>query len=232
METPKRALVVTPHPDDAEFGCGGTVARWVREGAEVYYTLCTNGDKGSNDPTMTPQRLAQLREREQRDAAAVLGVKRVVMLRYPDGELEDTREFRLQLVVLIRRFKPDVVFCPDPFRRTFYLHRDHRICGQVTLDAVFPYARDRLHFPELLREGLHPHRVATMLLWGSEDPDTYIDITGLMETKVKALLCHRSQVSQRPDRDADAFLRQWAHEAGRKIGAQYAEAFRRVEFRR
>jgi LmbE family N-acetylglucosaminyl deacetylase len=231
IDTPRRVLVVTPHPDDAEIGCAGVVARWVREGAEVVYLLCTNGDKGSSDPEMTSERLAAIREREQLDAARVLGVKEVVMLHHPDGELEDTREFRKEIVREIRRSRPDIVLCPDPFRRSYYLHRDHRITGQVTLDAIFPYARDHLHFPELLREGLRPHRVAMALMWGSDEPDTFIDIADTLELKIKALLCHRSQVEGHPNWSTGEFVRELARRQGARGGLLYGEAFRKIVFR-
>ena len=233
VETPQRVLVVTPHPDDAEIGCAGTVAKWVQEGAEVFYVLCTDGGKGSDDPEMSSERLAAIRAKEQQEAASLLGVKDVVMLRYPDGELEDTPEFRMEIVRAIRRFQPDIVLCPDPYRRNFYWHRDHRIGGQVTLDAVFPYARDRLHFQELWeREGLEPHKTGMALLWASDTPDTFVDIGDTIDAKIRALLCHRSQVSPRPDRDAGAFLREIAQRVGEKAGIQYAEAFRALHFRR
>jgi len=231
VEVPKRALVVTPHPDDAEIACGGTVASWARQGAEVYYVLCSDGGKGSEDPNMSPQRLAEIRMQEQLDAAALLGVKEVVALGYPDGELEDTREFRRELVRAIRRFRPEVVISPDPYRRSFYFHRDHRITGQVTQDAAFPYARDRLHFPELSKEGLEPHKVGTILFWGAEESDTYFDITDTMDLKIEALRRHKSQVSGLSEDEANNWLRQWCREAGEKAGYQYAEGYRKVQFR-
>ena len=232
-ETPERALVVTPHPDDAEANCGGTVARWVKEGTEVFYVLCTDGGKGSDDPEITSDRVAAIREKEQQDATSVLEVRELIMLHYPDGELEETTEFRKEIVRAIRRFRPDVVLCPDPYRRNFYWHRDHRITGQVTIDAVFPYARDRLHFLDLSeREGLEPFKTGMVLLWGSETPDTFIDITDTIETKVKAYLCHHSQVSKRPDRDASQFLKESARRFGQEAGTEYAEAFRSLQFRR
>ena len=158
LKTPKRVLLVTPHPDDAEGGCGGTIAGWIKEGAEVVYILCTNGDKGSGEPEMTPERLAAIREREQLEAAQVLGVKQVVLLRHPDGGLEDSRQFRCEVVREIRRHRPDVVMCVDPFRRQTHAHRDHRVSGQVTIDAVCTYAWGRLYFPEhITEEGLQPH---------------------------------------------------------------------------
>ena len=134
-------MVISAHPDDAEFGSAGAVAKWIREGRRVVYVVCTSGDKGSNDPNMTPEQLAKIRENEQEDAAAVLGVSDVVFLRYPDQELEDTPHFRKAIVRQIRIFKPEMILTSDPYRRYIW-HRDHRIVGQVTLDAVFPYARD------------------------------------------------------------------------------------------
>ena len=223
--------MVTPHPDDAEIACGGTVARWVQQGAEVLYVLCSDGSKGTEDPKMTPQQLSEIRKQEQLDAAAVLGVKEVVALGYPDGELEDTREFRGQIVRVIRRFQPEVVISPDPYRLSFYFHRDHRITGQVTQDAVFPYARDRLHFPELEAEGLEPYKVGTILFWGAEESDTYLDITDTMDLKIKALRCHKSQVSGLSEEDATNWLRKWCREMGEKAGYQYAEGYRKVQFR-
>lgn len=230
VEVPKRAMVVTPHPDDAEIACGGTVARWVKEGAEVFYVLCSDGGKGTDDPKMTTRRLTEIRKQEQLDAAALLGVKEVVTLGYPDGELEDTRDFCREIVRAVRRFRPEIVSCPDPYRRTFYFHRDHRITGQIVQDAVFPYARDRLHFPELGKEGLEPFKVGTILFWGAEEPDTFIDITDSIDLKIKALLCHKSQISPNSHEDQLEWLRNWCREMGEKTGVQYAEGFRKVQF--
>ena len=183
FDRPERAMLVIPHPDDAEGGVGGTVAKWVAEGTEVVFVLCTNGDKGTSDPEMTTEKLGAIREKEQAAAAECLGVKEVIYLRYGDGELDDTAKFRGELVRAIRKHRPDVVFCTDPFRQTFYLHRDHRISGQVTLDAVFPYARDFLHYNEHIQEGLETHKVGDILMWGTEHPDTFIDITDTIDNK-------------------------------------------------
>ncbi|MDO8567078.1 MAG: PIG-L family deacetylase, partial [Dehalococcoidales bacterium] len=150
----KRAdvLVVSPHPDDAEFGAAGTVARWTREGREIVYVICTSGDKGTSDRSIKPEALVKMREKEQLAAAKVLGVREVVFLRYPDQGLEDTSAFRKEIVRQIRLFRPDTVMTADPYRR-YIGHRDHRIAGQVTLDAVYPYARDHLAYPDLIQEG-------------------------------------------------------------------------------
>ena len=175
--TPETALLVTPHPDDAEGGCGGTIGRWISEGAKGYYVLCTNGDKGSGDPEMTRERLAVIRKREQQEAADVMGVTEVTFLRIPDGTLEDNHEFRKGVARAIRKYRPDVVMCIDPWRSKSHTHRDHRMSGLVTLEAIAPYACNPHYYPELLQEeGLEPHLVKEVFLWGSEDPDTYVEI--------------------------------------------------------
>ena len=225
------ALVFTPHPDDAEFGVAGTVARWVKQGMDVVYAVCTNGDKGTSDPDMAPQKLAEIREQEQQKAADVLGVREVVFLRYPDQELEDTPEFRKDLVRLIRKYRPDIVVTSNPYRKYIW-HRDHRICGQVVLDAVFPFARDRLSYPGLLDEGLEPHKVKEVWLWGSEDANHRSDITETFDLKVAALCCHVSQVGSIPRQDLEKRMRE--RYRGFAEGEDYdlAEAFYRVEILR
>ena len=231
-ETPQRVLVVIPHPDDAEFWCAGTVARWISEGASVHYVLCTDGGKGTSDRNVTSQELAATREREQQDAAKILGVKDVVLLRHPDGELEDTREFRKEIVREIRRVQPQVVLCPEPYRKNLAWHRDNRITGQVALDAVFPCARDHLHFMELWeKEGLDPHKTGTVLFWGTEQPDTHIDIGDSLGTKVRAVIVHQSQMRSRSEADIEEFVKDWATTAGEDQDYTYAEAFRKVTFR-
>ena len=231
VDVPERVLVVTPHPDDAEISCGGTIDKWVKGGAEAFYVLCSDGSKGSDDPNMTPEKLAKIRHQEQMEAGAILGVNEVLALGYPDGELEDTREFLGAMVRAIRRFRPQVVICPDPYRRSFYFHRDHRITGQVTQDAVFPYARDRLHFQELEAEGLEPHKTGTILFWGPDEMDTYIDITENMDVKLEALRKHKSQLSGLSGDEVTDWLRNSCRETGQKAGFQYAEGYRKVSFR-
>lgn len=186
-------LVVAPHPDDAEFGAAGTIARWALAGAEIVYLVCTNGDKGSSDPKMTPVKLTKIREKEQRAAAKVLGVREVLFLNYPDQGLEDTPGFRKDIVRVIRQFKPNTVVTCDPYRR-YISHRDHRIAGQVTLDAVYPAARDLLAFPDLAEQGFLPHKVKEVYLWGSMEPNYFSDIAQTFELKMAALCCHKSQI--------------------------------------
>lgn len=229
--TPKKAhvLVITPHPDDAEFGVAGTVARWVREGKDVVYVVCTNGNKGTNDTNITPEELARIREEEQRCAARVLGVREVIFLRHEDQALEDTPEFRKEIVRLIRMYRPEIVVTADPYRRYIW-HRDHRITGQVVLDAVFPYARDHLSYPDLLEEGLQPHKVKEVWLWTiNENINHRSDITDTFDIKLKALRCHQSQVGNNRFPDLEERMRQWAREKAQGEDFELAEAFHRVE---
>ena len=224
---PKSALVVVAHPDDAEFLCGGTVARWVSEGWEVNYVLTTSGDMGSHDPNMSRQALAPVREKEQVGAANVLGVKEVVFLRYADGFFEDTAESRGRIAREVRRFKPDVVVTWDPFRTTF-THRDHRLTGQATVDALYPLVRSHLGFPEHLLEGLQPHRVNEVLLGGTANADYYVDVTDHFETKIQALRQHKSQLRQAPIRMLRKRLRERMREIAKEQEFELGEAFRRI----
>jgi LmbE family N-acetylglucosaminyl deacetylase len=181
---------------------------------------------------VTPDDLAVTREAEQQEAAGSLGVREVVMLHYPDGELEDTKEFRKQIVRQIRRVQPEVVLCPEPYRKNLAWHRDHRITGQVTLDAVFPCARDHLHFEELWRdEGLEPHKTGTVLFWGTETPNAFVDIDSQLESKSRAVKANKSRVSGRSNEEIDDFIRQYGRDGVGDSGGNYGEAFRRVTFR-
>lgn len=221
-----KVMVVMPHPDDAEFGCAGTVARWVREGREIIYVVCTNGDKGSSDPDMTSPRLAEIRRKEQLAAANVLGVKEVFFLDYPDGGLEDTPEFRERLVKIIRTFRPDVVMTNDPYRK-YMSHRDHRVTGTVTLDAVYPYCRDRLFYPQHEAEGLKPHYVKEIFIWGAEDADTFLDISETFDLKIAALSCHASQLAGRIEM-LKPRMKERAEKMGQAHGVPMAESFHRI----
>jgi LmbE family N-acetylglucosaminyl deacetylase len=193
--------------------------------------VCTNGDKGTSDRNMPPEKLAQIREQEQIRAAEVLGISHVSFLRLPDQGLEDNDLFREKLVREIRTHRPEIVFTIDP-SRPYINHRDHRMTGRVALDAVFPYARDHLAYPQHLAEGLEPHKVREVYLWGSDNPDTYIDVTATFERKLQALYCHRSQVGSPEDTERARWWRQRYEEAGKKIGVPLAESFKRVQLLR
>lgn len=226
-----RALVILAHPDDPEFGAGGTVARWSDEGIEVHYIIVTDGSKGSGDPTMTPSRLAAIRVEEQRAAAAVLGVGEVVFLGFRDGEIAPDLTLRHAITREIRRWQPDIVVTHDPaslYWDNAINHPDHRAVGQATLDAIYPTARDRLNAPQLLVEGLEPHAVREIYLTGPHAADTWIDIGGTIDRKLAALRAHASQI-----KDFDALetrLRERYAGLAEGRGMQYAEAFKRIVF--
>lgn len=220
-------LVIMPHPDDSEFGCAGVVARWTRAGKRVVYVILTNGDKGMSDRSLTPEKLAAIRQLEQREAALVLGVKEVVYLGYPDQGLEDSPELRKDIVRQIRLYRPDVVVTVDPYRRYIW-HRDHRIAGQVVLDAVYPYARDHLAYPDMLAEGLEPHKVKEMYFTASEDVNYRSDITETFDLKIQALACHESQVGDKiPELRAGLLHR--AEDMAEGQGFKLAEAFHYID---
>lgn len=221
-------MVVTPHPDDAEYGVAGTVARWTNEGKRVIYVVCTNGDKGSSDPNMTGEKIAKVRKKEQMAAADVLGVSEVIFLGHPDQGLEDTPKFRKQIVRLIRQYRPRLIVTADPYRRYIW-HRDHRIAGQVVLDAVFPYARDHLAYPDLIEEGLQPYKVREMLFWAAEDINYRADITDTFDLKIAALRCHKSQVQQLDVPNPEGWLRQRCKDIAKDEDFELGEAFHRIE---
>ncbi|MCS6834547.1 MAG: PIG-L family deacetylase [Anaerolineae bacterium] len=196
----QRVLGVFAHPDDAGFFAGGTLARWALEGAQVSLVVATSGDKGSSEPEMTSDRLATIREAEERAAAEALGAHEVVFLRYRDGELYPTLELRCDITRLIRLKRPDVVVTLDPtvywWGTTSLNHPDHRAIGAATLEAIYPTARDRLNFPQQERdEGLHPHKVMTIYVAGPAEANVRVDITGEpLERKLAYLRQHKSQI--------------------------------------
>ncbi len=230
MTKKAQVMVVTPHPDDAEFGVAGTVARWTGEGKDVIYVVCTNGDKGTSDTNMKPDELARIREQEQLAAAKLLGVREVIFLRHPDQALEDTPEFRKEIVRLIRMYQPETLVTAAPYRGYIW-HRDHRITSRVTLDAVFPYARDFLAYPDLLEQGLQPHKVREVLLWGSEDSNYRPNITDTFDIKIAALRCHKSQISDNPSTGLEERMRERHKMLAEGEDYELAEAFHRIEIR-
>ncbi|HLF72512.1 MAG TPA: PIG-L deacetylase family protein [Dehalococcoidia bacterium] len=222
---PKRALVIAAHPDDADFGAAGTAYLWSQNGWQFYYLVCTNGAKGSDDESISAPELIKLRRQEQRAAAAILGVKDVFFLDHEDGELVANRDLLGDVVRVIRELKPYAVFTHDPeaiiVRDAFINHSDHRVTGQVAIDAVYPAARDRLNFPEQIASGLKPHKVSEIYIWGSEKANFEVDITDAIEIKTKALRAHASQFEVD---FIDNILNRWRTPEGR-----YIEPFRRVQ---
>ena len=229
MERPaiERVMVITAHPDDSEFGAGGTVAKHAKDGREVTYVIATNGNKGSSDRTMTPERLARTRETEQRNAARVLGVERVEFLGYEDGELEDTRDLRRDVTRQIRAWRPDLVITMQPLRtkNLYASHRDHRTIAGVVLDCIYPLARDHMAFPELMPE-YEPHKVREVHLMQWDDPDVVVDISEVIDLKLKALACHQSQFKDFAG--VEERVRERAAELGKPKNYAFAEAFDRI----
>lgn len=226
----QRVLVVLAHPDDPEFFCGATLAKWARDGKEIHYLLLTCGDKGSDDPAMTPEMLCVDRQKEQRAAATVVGAKEVKFLGYADGELFNTLDVRREIVREVRRFKPEVLVTSDPmtYIRPFGInHPDHRAAGAATLDAIFPAAGNRMYFPELLQEGLEPHMPKEVWLSVTMEPNQWINVTETVETKIAALREHKSQI-----KDMDALAKRIRERLRRADmdGEFYAESFRVIKF--
>jgi LmbE family N-acetylglucosaminyl deacetylase len=224
-----RALVVFAHPDDAEFGVAGTVAVWIRGGAQVSYLCVTDGSAGSNEPGAARGDLRTVREAEQRAACRVLGVAECTFLGHVDGELEASLDLRREITREVRRIRPDVLVAPDPVRfwdesRTYINHPDHRAAGQACMAVINPDAPTRPQFPELLDEGLEPFEVPNLWIPAYEgDADTFVDISETIELKIEALRCHASQIHDRP---IDEWIRRRAKERGAPEGLEYAESFR------
>lgn len=231
--TPQKILVILAHPDDPEFFCGASIARWTRAGHQVVYWLLTCGDKGTSDRNLSPDSLCCLRQDEQRAAAARLGVHEVHFLGYPDGYLVPDLELRKEVTRIIRQVQPDILVTCDP--TTLFVgenrlnHPDHRACGQVVLDAVFPAARDHLYFIDLWRdEHLEPHKVREVWISLTLQPTVQLDVSASWETKIQALWEHRSQIGD-PERLAERIRSRLAPGATLE-SPRYEESFRRIVF--
>lgn len=232
----KIILVVAAHPDDPEFGCGGTVAKYVSEGATAYYLICTNGARGSRHLDVASEKLVRDRKKEQQSAAKIIGVKEVFFLDHGDGELEADLHLKEEIVKFIRKLKPDIVFTHDPSwiyevgeDFTFINHNDHRKTGTAAIDAIYPLARDLASFPEHIGEGLKPHKVLEVYLFNFYKPNFYVDITNFFETKFQAISEHKSQI------DDPKAIKEWMQkrlgDLGKVAKCKYAEGFIRLMLR-
>jgi LmbE family N-acetylglucosaminyl deacetylase len=229
---PERLMVIVAHPDDADFGPAGTVARWVRAGSVAHLVCCTSGDAGADDPRTDPLELARIRETEQRAAAVHVGYEEVTFLHQPDGALANDLALREQLVRAIRTFRPDAVLAPDPTvvitRGGHVQHTDHRAAAMAALDAVYPAARNGLAFPHLaIHEGLEPHVVRWLYMFWTDRPDTWVDISDTLEVKLAALHEHASQI-----RDPEGFderIREWSAEDAGLFGVTAVDPFRLLD---
>jgi LmbE family N-acetylglucosaminyl deacetylase len=225
----RTVLVLFAHPDDADFMCGGTVAKWAREGVDVHYVSITDGSAGSNEPGVTREQMRPIREREQRAAAEVLGVTSVTFLGELDGHLEVSLDTRRKVCREVRRLRPDVIVAPDPQRLwsgTGYInHSDHKAAGALALSAVMPDSPTRLMFPELLEEGFEPFEVPGLWL-STMEPDTFVDISETIDVKMEALKRHESQGTD----ESEPWVRLRAQEMGAAGGVAYAEGFKVFSF--
>jgi LmbE family N-acetylglucosaminyl deacetylase len=222
-----RVMVIAAHPDDPEFGAGGTIAKWALAGKEITYVLLTSGDKGSKDPNVRPGQLATQREEEQRAAACEIGVKEVIFLRHPDGILDNTLELRRQLAHIIRKYKPHIVLAIDPWRH-YQLHPDHRAAGFAALDGIWS-AREWHIFGEQLVGDEEPWRVKEIYLFWTDSPDYVEDVTETVDRRIAALSHHISQVGT--DRQKlDERMRERLKKVGEKHEVEYAEEFKRIQF--
>ena len=239
QEQPRVAMVIMAHPDDAEFGCAGTVATWAREGWEVYYVVITDASGGGPDEATDIRPAARsvtttTRKAEQRAAGEVLGLRDVIFLDKPDGLLEPTIELRRDLVRLMRRYKPTRVICQSPersWRPTMMIgryHPDHLGAGVATLAAIYPACQNPWDFPELMDEGLLPHKVREIYIMGAPEQNYASDISATFDVKLAALAAHDSQVGARMA-EMELRLRQWASELGAQYGFTYAEIFHKTE---
>jgi LmbE family N-acetylglucosaminyl deacetylase len=233
------AMVIVAHPDDAEFGCAGTMAAWAREGWDVYYVVITDASGGGPDEATdvgpaARQKITETRKAEQRAAAAVLGLRDVIFLDKPDGTLQPTIELRRDLVRLMRRYRPTRVVCQSPERSwrpamaIGRYHPDHLAAGVATLAAIYPACQNPWDFPELLDEGLPPHKVREVYIMGAPEQNYASDISATFDLKIAALAAHTSQVGSRMA-DLEPRLRRWASELGAQHGFQYAEVFHKTE---
>ena len=226
---PESAMAIVAHPDDIEFSCAGTLARWVNDGARISYVICTSGDVGFDEPNMTKEKAAQIREAEQLAAADIVGASEVIFLHEPDGLLQPTIELRKKLVREIRRFQPEVVMCGDPTivwaGNDYINHPDHRAAATAALDATFPAAGQPQLFEELAKEGLQAHKPRKVYVTSWRGADYFVDIEETIEIKIDALRAHKSQMK---DWDPEDFIRKWAAESGEGKEMTYAEGFRVV----
>jgi LmbE family N-acetylglucosaminyl deacetylase len=226
----ERAMAIYAHPDDAEFGMAGTVARWTRAGVDFTYCLLTNGASGSQDPKMTRERLREIREAEQREAAEILGVRNVVFLGFEDGYLEPTIDVRRAVARQIRIHRPDAIFTMDPTMRyggDYVNHPDHIAAAEVVLRSINPDASTRQMLPELWQdERLEPHKPKALFLMAFGEPEIVVDVSAVVDVKVKALLAHRSQITE----ESVDFIKDWMKRAGKKKGYAYAEGFKVLRF--
>src|SRR5579872_4476809 len=230
MPAERKILAVMPHPDDLELTCAASIAGWIRAGAEAHLLMATSGARGAKLPGRSTTAMAATREKEQREAGAIIGFRTMDFLGFEDGEVEDNEGLRGELVRRVRTIRPDVVVAIDPltviYQNSYVNHRDHRQLGTALIDALYPQASNASYFPEQLNAGLLPHKVPELLLAKTNEPNYFVDVSQLLEVRIRALRCHRSQLELWPD-GGESIIQQQREEAaclGVGQGMRYAEA--------
>ncbi|MFC1921292.1 PIG-L deacetylase family protein [Chloroflexota bacterium] len=223
------AMVVAPHPHDAEYAIAGKVAQWKREGKETVFVVCTSGEKGTIDPSIHPGELAKMREEEQIASAKLLGVSKCILLRRPDLGLEETLEFKHEILRLILMYRPEIVVTCDPFYPVRLSNPDHRVTGRVVLDAVWPYALSPNAYRDLQDEGLQLHMVKEVWLFQTEEPDLRFDISNVFDIKMAAVECHKSTVGDPIGAEFADRIKEMAMRGAKGQDYRFGEAFLRLE---
>lgn len=228
----QRALVIMAHPDDPDFTCSGTAIKMVQQGIEVSYMILTNGDKGNHNPEITRNQLIAMRKIEQRNAAELCGVDEVLFMGEEDGFLRPTRDIRERVTREIRRIRPELIICPDPDRYLvgggYINHPDHRNAGLVALEAIFPAADNPMFYPEMADEGYLPHKISYLYVIGHADATAKVDITDVIDTKIAAILCHKTQIAN-PEEAPTRWRERWGEE--QEDGSmRYFEQFKAMKF--
>ncbi len=228
----QRAMVIMAHPDDPDFTCAGTCIQMARQGIEVTYMILTNGDKGNHNPAIKREQLIELRKQEQRAAAEVAGVKQVIFMGEEDGFLQPTPELRRRVVREIRRVRPDLVIISHPDRyfvgEGYINHPDHRNAGLVAIEAIFPASDNMMFYPELAEEGYPPHKISQMYVFGHEQPNIKLNISAELETKIAAIICHKTQIAN-PEEAHPRWLERWGEKQDDN-SILYFEQFRMLKF--
>ena len=230
MKNKKKFLVFSPHPDDLDFGCSGTAAKLVEQGNEVVYCIITNGEKGTQKISQSKKEMVAIREKEQKSAGKVVGVNKVIFLKQPDGDLENTKKLRKSITEVIRKIKPNIIISFDPsnhrFDNFYRYHRDHRVAAEAVFDAIYPAVGSEVFFPELLQKNILPHQIDEVWFFAPERPNYYVNIAKTIDRKIEALKQHKSQIKDPVGLEKS--MRDWAKMIGKKKKMPYAESFRKV----
>jgi LmbE family N-acetylglucosaminyl deacetylase len=226
---PTHMLVFSAHPADPDFGVAGKVIHLARQKKSTVYVICTNGDKGSSDPNMKPEVLANIRKQEQLAAADLIGVREVIFLDHPDQGLEEVPSFRKEILRLILMYRPEIVVTHDPYYQPYWSNRDHRVVSRVVLDSIWPTALAPNNYPDLLAEGLQVHKVKQVMFWQAPTPNYKNDISDVWDIKIKACRIHQSQIGPQGNPEFDPMLAEISRGYAKGTNYEYGEDFNRID---